>query len=441
MSGEDILYLLILILSIPYGYFVKISGSPARKQFLSTLAGVGLSLALLGPWGIWHSLTAVIGAYLIVASLGPRRCQWVAFLFVFGYLFFFRTCTYFGFKKPPMQSNAVQLLVTLRLCTLPFEIFDPEISRNKAAATSKPSFYEFLSYSYCYCGLLTGPYYRYKTYKDFLEQENPEKIASLWPALRRLKFAPLYGGLYLLMNTYFPTKHLMSEEFFKHPWGIPYQLLYLVPAFNGFRWRFYIGWLLAESSCIMLGLGAYPFETDPKPALGPSKPMPAENGHVSEVADTKENGDTHSFMTVYNIDIFKVEFAPSMRSIMKDWNMSVQWWIAQYVHRKLPFSNRNIRMSVTLLVSAFWHGVAPGYYLTFLSVPLVVMAEVRMEKAIKPWLSQRMCYYYDWCSWFCLYRAMEYLGCGFILLQFAPCIAIWKNMYFIGHIIMVLFII
>lgn len=44
-----------------------------------------------------------------------RRCEWVAFLYVFGYLFFFRTCTYFGFEKPPEHSNAIQLLVTLRV--------------------------------------------------------------------------------------------------------------------------------------------------------------------------------------------------------------------------------------------------------------------------------------------------------------------------------------
>ena len=99
------------------------------------------------------------------------------------------------------------------------------------------------------------------------------------------------------------------------------------------------------------------------------------------------------------------------------------------------------RMFTTLFVSAFWHGVAPGYYLTFLCVPLVVIAEVRMEKAVKPYLSPKFCYYYDWLSWFFHYRSMEYLGCGFMLLQLAPCWAAWKSVYFIGHIILLAFII
>ena len=44
-----------------------------------------------------------------------RHCEWTAFSFVFGYLFFFRTCAYYGFEKPPPHSNAIQLLITLRV--------------------------------------------------------------------------------------------------------------------------------------------------------------------------------------------------------------------------------------------------------------------------------------------------------------------------------------
>lgn len=72
MSTTDLLYLAMLLGSIPLGHLVKLSGSPARKQFLCTAAGIGLSLALVGVWGILHSFVTVIGTYLIVISLGPR---------------------------------------------------------------------------------------------------------------------------------------------------------------------------------------------------------------------------------------------------------------------------------------------------------------------------------------------------------------------------------
>ena len=99
------------------------------------------------------------------------------------------------------------------------------------------------------------------------------------------------------------------------------------------------------------------------------------------------------------------------------------------------------RLALTLLVSAFWHGVHPGYYLTFMSVPFLVMAETRMEKAIKPYLSPTQCKWYDWVAHFFLYRGMEYLGCGFMLLNMAPTFAAWKSMCFIGHLVILLFLV
>lgn len=71
MSPEDFLYLGILLVSIPIGHGVKLCGSPARKQLLCTAVGLALTMCLLGT-GIWHSLAAIFGTYIIVVVLGPR---------------------------------------------------------------------------------------------------------------------------------------------------------------------------------------------------------------------------------------------------------------------------------------------------------------------------------------------------------------------------------
>lgn len=71
MSPTDLIYLSMLVGAIPLGHLVKISGSPARKEFLCMVAGISLSLALVGR-GILHSFVAVAGTYLIVILLGKR---------------------------------------------------------------------------------------------------------------------------------------------------------------------------------------------------------------------------------------------------------------------------------------------------------------------------------------------------------------------------------
>ena len=40
-------------------------------------------------------------------------------------------------------------------------------------------------------------------------------------------------------------------------------------------------------------------------------------------------------------------------------------------------------------MSAFWHGVLPGYYLCFMFVPVVVITETRMEQVVQPSSSKK----------------------------------------------------
>ena len=213
-----------------------------------------------------------------------------------------------------------QIVLLLQCCTFPFEAFDTSESGEEDSKKAKlPSFYEFLSYAYCYCGLTTGPYFRYKTFKDMLNQEHPEEISTVIPAMRNLKTMLFYGVIYLFLTEQFPISHIGSQGYIDHSMGVVYRLLYLVPAFIGFRWRFYIGWLLAESSAMSLGLGAYPFYTDPRPGLGPTKSAPEENGAVtgSETDQIEQiHRDTHRYLIYIEIPVHEVsEFLKCLKEL------------------------------------------------------------------------------------------------------------------------------
>ncbi|XP_066935922.1 lysophospholipid acyltransferase 7-like [Clytia hemisphaerica] len=431
MSSQDVLYLCVLIGSIFFGQVIKSCGSNHKlKQALVLCSGFAMVVVLTGPGDFIHSLVVVVINYLIIKLFKPKMCHVVSFIWTFGYLLFFRTCHWFGWSAPTGQSNAVQLLVTLRMVGLAYEIHDQDKGKEEIFRHNnifKCDLLDFFSYSYCYIGLMTGPFYSYRTFLDMVHYD-ARHIDTLNPALSKLKQLPPIILPFLLFSNYFPLPYLESDEYFNS--NILYQLLILVPTFSWFRWRFYIGWVLAESMCITSCLGAYPVECKSKPAVGPTtKP---------ELERTKETA--YDFETTHNINITNVELAPTMRSAMKDWNMTVQWWMATYVYKKLPVESAQIRMFLLLFVSAFWHGVRPGYYLTFMSVPLVVMAETRMTKAIKPYLNDSSSYWWDWITWFCLYRSFEYTGIGFMLLELRTVWSLWTRMYFIGHFFIFLFI-
>lgn len=64
--------------------------------------------------------------------------------------------------------------------------------------------------------------------------------------------------------------------------------------------------------------------------------------------------------------------------------MTVQWWLVVNVHRRFPV--KPLRTVVTMLISAFWHGVHSGYYLSMLTVPYILLAEDAIKKKLRPLL-------------------------------------------------------
>ena len=95
------------------------------------------------------------------------------------------------------------------------------------------------------------------------------------------------------------------------------------------------------------------------------------------------------------------------------------------------------RMGIVLFVSAFWHGVYPGYYVTFMSVPLMILSDNQLCMMVRPYLkTQRQLYYFEWARWALLYRIYEYLSVGFIMLKLDIVWKVYKQNYFIGHIFM-----
>lgn len=179
------------------------------------------------------------------------------------------------------------------MCTIAFEGFEidsqeprkPSETPESMPPTLKISIYDIFAYGYCYCGLLTGPYYRFTTYVDMLHQKNPEAIPTFEKAMKRLKYLPFFAAVYFPLKMYFPISHMLSAEFANHPWGLLYRLGYLVPTFHWFRWRFYVGWLLAESSCITMGLGAYPKECKCKPGQGPTVEFSREDASNKNIQE------------------------------------------------------------------------------------------------------------------------------------------------------------
>lgn len=106
MSTEDVIYLLILLLSIPFGHVIKLCGRNAwLKRLLSLSFGLFIVSVLVGRVDAWHSLVVIIGNYIIVNAIDPEYVciSWYLKQIVLERLFFFCMARQSGFYYYPID--------------------------------------------------------------------------------------------------------------------------------------------------------------------------------------------------------------------------------------------------------------------------------------------------------------------------------------------------
>ncbi|EPQ16234.1 Lysophospholipid acyltransferase 7 [Myotis brandtii] len=214
---------------------------PGLKRWGAAAVGLGLTLFTCGPHTL-HSLITILGTWALIQAQ-PCSCHALALAWTFSYLLFFRALSLLGLPTPTPFTNAVQLLLTLKLVSLASEVQDLHLAQRKemAAGFSQgpslgllpyiPSLMETLSYSYCYVGILTGPFFRYRTYLDWLEPfpfplppppkgtlSQPavapvsKEMASLtrWPLAEGTPFLATAGPLPMLLRKPVPLTALLT---------------------------------------------------------------------------------------------------------------------------------------------------------------------------------------------------------------------------------------
>ncbi|XP_029440139.1 lysophospholipid acyltransferase 7 [Rhinatrema bivittatum] len=439
MSVDELMYLAILMCSIPVGFFFKKSG-PRTKQLGGAALGSLLVLLTCHIHSV-HSVVTIFGTWLIL-KVKPRSGHFLVLGWSFGYLLFFRTVTYLGLPPPTPFTNAVQLLLTLKMVSLANEMQeyyklkrqDMSSFRKHSAVgviTGIPGLRDIFCYSYCYVGLMTGPFFRYKTYHDWLQQLDPPIIPSWRPLLLRLRPVPVFGGLFLLVSHFFPLAYVQMDEFYEQPFL--YRLFYMVPTFFVFRMRFYVAWIFAECSCMAAAFGAYPAVAKSRPGGGPT----VEYANAERSPEGERLALEYDYETIRNIDCYGTDFCVKVKDGLRYWNMSVQWWLAQYIYKTAPTRSYIFRNAWTMLISAYWHGIHPGYYLSFLTIPLCLAAEGAMEAGLRCRLSGTGQLVFDWVQWFLKMRAYDYMCMGFVQLTLADTLRYWSSIYYCVHLLAV----
>lgn len=325
MSRDDLAYLIILVGSLLIAPLIGALPVSARGG-AAALAGVAAVIGACGTQAA-HSL-GCIACTVAVLRLAPQR--WHGTLccaFNFGYLGALRL-----FAEPLGPTNAVQLLMTLRLSSLGFESTDGSLPAESGAA-------RLVMFACCYHGLFTGPYYTYFEWDAAVASTRP--MSHALPQLGRSLLATC-GAVAVWQGTarLLPFAHVASAEWAAAPFWRRFG--YFHASSYQFRFRFYSCWLLMEAGGSLLG-----------------------------------------FAGASNVSVAACELCTSPSALIAAWNTSVQAYLKAYVYRRLPFRSRPARQLATFAVSAFWHGVRPGYYLCFAFVFAMVAVEQLARSSLR----------------------------------------------------------
>ncbi|XP_035207114.1 lysophospholipid acyltransferase 7-like isoform X2 [Stegodyphus dumicola] len=438
MILDDIIYISLLCSSVALAPIIRNVPNLHNRKLFSTITGLVVVFIVSG-FHIIHPLFVTFINALILLICSRRVCHIVSAIFCFVYLAFFRSTHYFGLPIPPPHTNAIQMILTLKMVGIAFEIKEEEELQAKDPNSEiqikyrkiKPSFFDVFHYAFCIAGVLIGPYYKYRTFSDMFYLPYSSYVPANRYLIQRIQIVPFYVLLYLVGNFLYPLELASSPELLKQPFW--YRVYYMTPSFFNFRMRIYAGFILGECVCIAMGLGAYPKSSNPLPGAGPT------NYAALEELEKKQSWSSveYSFETVNNIYEYGSEFWPTIREGIRAWNRTVQYWLACFVYKRLK-APKPVKMLITMMVSSFWHGVHPGYYLCLCSAPLFLFVEMEVEKAMSKHATYLQHVLFDWIWWVIKMQSFSYMGMAFLLLDIQSCLHFWKSIYFCGHIFIIL---
>lgn len=435
---SDVAYVLLLSFCVFFGFYYRKIDDPDVKKWISTIIGLVLTLVVSGSYILYPLIFTLINA-IIITKLSPKKCHLASFYFSFFYLLILsRLGDYVGLSIPPTHTNLILMILTLKISGLAFEVNsanDPpsdDLEGVSSEALKNVGILDVFHYGFSYMGLLTGPYYRYRTYWDHLHRPF-YKYVDPWPlTLYKLKLTGIFIVLFFIMNYLYPVKYVLTEEYAER--SFLYRHFYMYPTFALFRLRMYIGMALAECGCQMAGLGAYPSKCNPVQGLGPRDYRTTEE--LSKTPEKLKN-EEYNFDTVYNMNIWRLEKCNSVRTAMKAWNSCIQYWFGVYVYKRFPM--KSLRTIVTLTLSAVWHGWSPGYFICICQIPLFMLTDdlaMKYYHQSKENTIARTLWYM--LGWYEKTTCMAYLGVPFLLLDWTDSMHYYKQVYFSGHIIALL---
>ncbi|RPD66689.1 MBOAT-domain-containing protein [Lentinus tigrinus ALCF2SS1-7] len=452
-SVDQIKLIFCLLFSYPLGsLYIRIPAShPEIKHVFSVAITFFYLVPILGLWGgALQLLVDILGTYYIAQRVQTKSMPWLVFAFTMGHLtisHIIRTFAEAGYET--IEISGPQMVLTMKLTTFAWNIWDGRRPtedldgwQTEQRVADYPTLLEFLGYACYFPGFLVGPYLTYNDYQALVTgslyksaEEQEEEIVNntnnlsqrLVPhgrkrvAFKKMFIGLVFLGLYVLFWPEFNFTLTIEDEFEARRLLSRIIFLQICGFFE--RTKYYAIWTLTEGASIQTGLGF--------------------TGYTA--------GGRTKWEGAKNVEIWKIEFAENNKVLLDSWNMKTNVWLRECVYKRVTPKGKKpgFRSSLaTFATSAFWHGIAPGYYLSFFFFafvqttgrlartylrPLVLPAGYVGGRGAPPPPQTRKKQLYDYLGILITLLLTNYGTLPFMLLTIDDSFVAWNNVMWYGH--------
>ncbi|GMI10421.1 hypothetical protein TrRE_jg8056 [Triparma retinervis] len=438
MDVETTSMVLGLFMCYPCGMVMAALPYGRLKHLFSFLLGAFLLQFVLGKQWIHQAITAFV-SYTCFLLFPAKVNRYLVPLFAISYCIAGHVHRqYTNYMGWDLDFTGAQMVVTIKLYSMAWNLYDGALIKkggdlpratqkcSKFAIDGCPDVLEFLGYIFCFSNVLAGPAFEFKVYQNAANGSllyNPDgtakgKIPSrvkhvlvpLFASVSTLAFFMVVGSKLPVMDPDDPQKNLpipliqyRSGEHILNRW------IYFFVAAGCNRFKYYFAWKNAEGACNVWFAGFEGFD---------------DKGEAIEEWGASEN-----------VDIWLCETASNVQMGTKFWNKKTALWLNRYIYTRTSGS-----LLITYFMSAFWHGFYPGYYLFFMSLPMLTACERIGRKKISPRLSTGGRFSpYGCLTIIVTHTFLAYCSAPFMLLSWEWSIEIWSSFNYAGHIGMAAF--
>jgi hypothetical protein len=337
-----------------------------------------------------HTFISSMVTYLICLFAPRKYSPKIAFIWVMGYMTLCHVYRmYVSYLSGIFDFTGTQMVLTMKLTSFAWNLYDGTYDsakvfadpstlgkdarmyadRRKFAITRLPNLLEFFGYIYCFTCILAGPAFEYNDYahaidgsvfvpetksedKEDSKRKRVKEPSSVFPALKLLGISLVVLVIHVVLSAKYPISNMYKKEWLAQWPNHFYRYGFMLIALFAERMKFYFAWKVAEGACVLAGFGFEGYDAA---------------GHVV------------GWRGVENMDIAAFETGTCVQVISRAWNKRTQGWLERYTYLR---TGRNL--AIVYFVSAFWHGLYPGFFMLFMTVPLLTNIERLIRVKINP---------------------------------------------------------